>query len=108
MEELRSYTPEQQEISSIAKAFAHPVRIAILQKLLQQTACYHGDMAEELPIAKSTLSQHLHELKRAGLIHGEVNLPSVKYCIHNENWVKAKELFASLFHEIRLEDDCSC
>lgn len=108
MEKSRSYTPEQQQISKIAKALAHPVRIAILQKLLQQTACYHGDMAEELPIAKSTLSQHLHELKSAGLIHGEVNLPSVKYCIHTENWGKARDLFIGLFEDNALASDCLC
>jgi ArsR family transcriptional regulator len=86
------YTKEQEQAARFAKALGHPVRIAILQLLHSQTCCYHGDMAEELPIAKSTISQHLKELKDAGLIQGEINLPTVKYCINKENWELAKFL----------------
>ena len=70
-------TEEQERIARFAKALGHPIRIAILQMLASQTCCFHGDMSEILPIAKSTLSQHLKELKDAGLIQGEINLPSV-------------------------------
>ncbi|MBK9525776.1 MAG: helix-turn-helix transcriptional regulator [Bacteroidetes bacterium] len=80
------YSAEQEQMARFAKALGHPVRIAILQLLNTQSCCYHGDMAEELPIAKSTLSQHLNELKDAGLIQGTITPPSVKYCIHKENW----------------------
>jgi predicted transcriptional regulator len=86
------FTKEQEQAARFAKALGHPVRIAILQLLHTQTCCYHGDMAEELPIAKSTISQHLNELKDAGLIQGEINPPTVKYCINNENWALAKKL----------------
>ncbi|WP_304199671.1 helix-turn-helix transcriptional regulator [Flavobacterium alvei] len=80
------FTAEQEQTARFAKALGHPVRIAILQLLDNQTCCYHGDMAEELPIAKSTLSQHLNELKDAGLIKGNITPPTIKYCINRENW----------------------
>jgi predicted transcriptional regulator len=86
------FTKEQMQMARFAKALGHPVRIAILQLLNSQSCCYHGDMAEELPIAKSTISQHLNELKDAGLIQGEINLPTVKYCINKENWTLAKKM----------------
>ncbi|MBL0257473.1 MAG: winged helix-turn-helix transcriptional regulator [Bacteroidetes bacterium] len=90
------YSAEQEQMARFAKALGHPVRIAILQLLNTQSCCYHGDMAEELPIAKSTLSQHLNELKDAGLIQGTITPPSVKYCIHKENWKLAKKLLGAL------------
>ena len=84
------YTKEQEQIARFAKALGHPVRIAILQLLNSQSCCYHGDMALELPIAKSTLSQHLNELKAAGLIQGDITPPTVKECINRKNWYLAK------------------
>lgn len=90
------FTVDQKQIARFAKAMGHPVRIAILELLNSQSCCYHGDMAEELPIAKSTLSQHLNELKDAGLIQGNITPPTVKYCINKENWLLAKKLFAVL------------
>lgn len=102
----RKYTPEQEQLARFAKAMGHPVRIAILQLLQSQSCCYHGDMAEELPIAKSTLSQHLNELKDAGLIQGTLTLPSVKYCIHAKNWEKACSLFSGLLSQISLSENC--
>ncbi|MEX0813067.1 MAG: winged helix-turn-helix domain-containing protein [Chitinophagales bacterium] len=86
------FTQEQEQTARFAKALGHPVRIAILDLLNSQTCCFHGDMAEILPIAKSTLSQHLKELKEAGLIQGDITPPSTKYCINRENWDKAKSL----------------
>ena len=67
----------------------HPTRIAILEFLLKQENCYFGDIHEELPIAKATVSQHLKELKDSGLIQGEVETPKVKYCINKDNWIIA-------------------
>ena len=96
MPKTNYYTAEQEQIARFAKAMGHPVRVAILQLLNTQACCYHGDMAEELPIAKSTLSQHLNELKDAGLIQGNITPPTVKYCIHTENWLKAKALLDTL------------
>jgi predicted transcriptional regulator len=106
MSKSNYYTLEQEQIARFAKALGHPVRIAILQLLNSKSCCYHGDMAEELPIAKSTLSQHLNELKDCGLIQGSITPPSVKYCIHKENWTKANQLFRELFESISLNDDC--
>jgi len=65
----------------------------VLELLSKQSCCYSGDLTEELPIAKSTLSQHLKELKDAGLIQGEIETPKVKYCINKENWSEAQTLF---------------
>jgi ArsR family transcriptional regulator len=90
------FTDQQTDLARYAKSLGHPVRIAILQLLNSQSCCYHGDMAEELPIAKSTLSQHLNELKDAGLIQGTITPPTVKYCINRENWIIAKTLMNEL------------
>lgn len=90
------FTKEQKQMARFAKAIGHPVRIAILQLLNSKACCYHGDMAEELPIAKSTLSQHLNELKDAGLIRGDITPPTVKYCINRENWKLAKKMLNDL------------
>ena len=99
-------TKEQEQLARFAKAMGHPIRVAILQMLAKQTCCYHGDMSEVLPIAKSTLSQHLNELKDAGLIQGTITLPTVKYCINNENWLLAKSLFNSLLTEVSNNELC--
>lgn len=87
----------QEEIAKFAKALAHPTRLEILRLLSTQTCCFTGDLVELLPIAQSTVSQHLKELKSAGLIQGEINPPKIKYCINQENWRKAKLLFLEFF-----------
>ncbi len=92
-----SFSEEQILTARFAKALAHPVRLAILKILHSKACCYHGDMAEELPIAKSTLSQHLNELKNAGLIQGNITPPTTKYCIHKENFQLAKKLINNIF-----------
>ena len=103
----KQYTTEQEQIARFAKAMGHPARIAILQFLAKQKTCYFGDIHEELPIAQATVSQHLKELKDAGLIQGEIETPKVKYCIVRENWEYAKELFAEFFKtEICKDKDC--
>jgi ArsR family transcriptional regulator len=96
----KSYTIVQEKTARYAKALGHPVRVFIMDFLVKNTnkCCYSGDMAEELPIARSTLSQHLSELKSAGLIQGEINPPYIKYCINKENWAEAKELFGNFFN----------
>jgi len=99
-------TKEQEQLARFAKALGHPIRVAVLQMLAKQTHCYHGDMSEILPIAKSTLSQHLNELKDAGLIKGTFTPPTVKYCIHQENWALAKKMFEDLLTEIDNQEDC--
>ena len=84
-------------MARFAKALGHPVRIYILQYLSKQACCYSGDLSEILPIAKSTLSQHLKELKAAGLIQGETEAPRIRYCINKENWEMAKEMMQGVF-----------
>lgn len=88
---------KQKQLARFAKALGHPVRIYILELLSKQACCYSGDLSEVLPIAKSTLSQHLKELRNAGLIQGEIKAPKVKYCINHQNWDSAKNLFKNLF-----------
>jgi len=88
------------ETAKIAKAISHPVRVYILKKLSGFDACcYSGDLVDELPIGRSTLSQHLKELKYAGLIQGETEPPFIKYCLNHGNWEKAKKLFNQLFNK---------
>lgn len=87
------FTQEVQQIARISKALSHPVRVYILQKLSKMNSCcYSGDLVEEIPVGRSTLSQHLKELKYAGLIQGEINPPFIKYCINRGNWENAKRL----------------
>jgi ArsR family transcriptional regulator len=80
-----------------SKAMGHPTRIYILQLLSRQSCCYSGDLTEVLPIAKSTLSQHLQELKDAGLIQGQIEAPKIKYCLNRRNWNEAKSLMKQFF-----------
>ncbi len=88
---------ELKQLARFAKALAHPTRLLILKYLGSRNYCFTGDLVEVLPIAQSTVSQHLKELKEAGLIQGELNLPKIKYCINQENWEKAKKLFEKFF-----------
>ena len=81
----------QKQTARYAKAMGHPIRMYILQLLSKQSHCYSGDLSEVLPIAKSTLSQHLKELKNAGLIQGEIEAPKIKYCLNVENWKEAQK-----------------
>ena len=89
-------TPDQVKTARYAKALGHPVRVYVMQLLGSQSCCYSGDLSEVLPIAKSTLSQHLKELKDAGLIQGETEAPRIKYCINRENWNEARDLLKEL------------
>ena len=102
----KEFTTEQERLARFAKALGHPIRIAILQMLASQECCYHGDMSEVLPIAKSSLSQHLKELKDAELIQGEIIPPTVKYCINQESWKEAKNLFSLFFVAINKKENC--
>jgi len=94
------FTQEVLQIATISKALSHPVRVYILQKLSKMNSCcYSGDLVEEIPVGRSTLSQHLKELKYAGLIQGEINPPYIKYCINTKNWEKAKKLLDNFLNE---------
>lgn len=92
-----NYKKDTEALAKFAKALAHPTRIAILKRLENQSCCFTGDLVDELPLAQSTISQHLKELKNAGLIQGELKPPRIKYCINQENWKLAKTLFQQFF-----------
>jgi len=97
MTENSPISVEQEELARVAKAMSHPVRVYILEFLSKQACCYSGDLAEILPIARSTLSQHLKELKEAGLIQGNIEAPKIRYCINQENYQRAKKLMQTFF-----------
>jgi len=99
--EKKYYTETQEKMARYAKAIAHPARVYILDFLADNIdkCCYSGDMAEDIPIARSTLSEHLKALKEAGLIQGEINPPYIKYCINKANWEEAKSMFESFFRK---------
>ena len=101
------YTQQEEQLARFAKAMGHPARIAILRFLASQDNCFFGDIHEVLPIAKATVSQHLAELKDAGLIQGEIQAPKVKYCINKDNWLIAKQLFGA-FMALDVENKGCC
>ena len=90
-------TDEHKKLARYAKAMGHPVRAFILELMSKQSCCYSGDLSEILPIAKSTLSQHLKELKQAGLIQGEIESPKIRYCLNKKSWEEAKNLLKKTF-----------
>ncbi len=100
------YTTQEEQLARFAKAMGHPARIAILKFLASQETCFFGDIHEVLPIAKATVSQHLSELKDAGLIQGEIQPPKVKYCINKENWTLAKQLMEAFMCICKSTENC--
>ena len=102
------YKDEEIALARFAKAMGHPARIAILKYLASLDTCCFGDINKELSIAKSTVSQHLSELKDAGLIQGSIVPPKVNYCIDKRNWQKAKTLFGGFFTNRRKRTDTKC
>lgn len=95
------FTVKDNHIAKYAKALAHPARVAILKLLIQQKTCICGDIVEELPLSQSTVSQHLKELKEAGLIKGDIEGAKVCYCIDEKKWNIAKNLLSDLFVSYR-------
>ncbi len=100
------FTKKQNEIAAMAKAIAHPARIAILQQLIKTNACICGDLVNDLGLAQSTVSQHLKELRAVNLIQGTVEGTSVCYCINPKVWARYKDMFASLFSDYSGEENC--
>ncbi len=87
------FTQYQSDLARITKALSHPARVYIIEKLLMlKGCCTSGEMIGDIPIARSTLSRHLKELKMAGLIQGEIEPPHIKYCINKANWIEAEKL----------------
>ncbi len=101
------YSGDEVGMASIAKAISHPVRIRILKLLASQQCCFTGELTEVIPMAQSTISQHLKALLDSGLIQGEINPPKVRYCIHRANWLKAHAMFGGFFHaDLACRYDC--
>ncbi len=90
------FTATEQEVALVAKALGHPARVAILQLLARRQSCVCGELVLELPLSQSTVSQHLKELKAAGLVQGEVDGPRVCYCIDRAGWDRARQLLHDL------------
>jgi len=97
-----NYTQEDIKLARFAKALGHPARVAILRHLASLNTCCFNEISKELPIADSTVSQHMSELKNAGLIQGSFEPPKVQYCINIENWKLAKKYFRE-FIGIKIE-----
>ena len=100
------FTKKQNEIAVMARAIAHPARIAILQELIKANACVCGDLVEEVGLAQPTISQHLKELKNAGLIQGTIEGASVCYCINPKGWATFRTAFADFFDSNPSENKC--
>lgn len=101
------FSTEQNDIALFAKAFGHPARVAILQKLFKMDSCYCGNLVDEIGLAQPTISQHLKELKHLGLIKGNVEGTSVCYCIDKTNWKKMKTILLQFLNQdVDLKNEC--
>ncbi len=103
-----SFTQKEQDLASFAKAMAHPARIAILKVLAQHNECLCGEIVNVLPLAQSTVSQHLKELKKAGLINGVIDGPRSCYCINWKAFEKFNNEFSLLFNNLKLKNEKAC
>jgi DNA-binding transcriptional ArsR family regulator len=99
------FSEKENRIADLAKAFAHPARVAILTYLSENQTCMCGDLVNALPLSQSTVSQHLKELKRIGIIKGNIDPPKVCYCINEEVWKEAKMAFGFLLNAYQ---GCGC
>ncbi len=97
------FSPEEIHLADIARALSHPARIKILNILTDKNVCMCGDIVDLLPLSQSTVSQHLRELKRVGLIKGEIEGPKTCYCLDEAQLAKAKSAFLKLFSSV-----CRC
>jgi DNA-binding transcriptional ArsR family regulator len=100
------FSIKENKIAKIAKALAHPARIAILNLLVKRQACVCGDIVDELPLSQSTVSQHLKELKEAGLITGEIEGTKVCYCIDSREWKAAQAVLNQMFESYKEGNGC--
>jgi predicted transcriptional regulator len=100
------FSEEQNQLAQLLKAMAHPARIAILQQLMKSETCICGDLVDELGLAQATISQHLKELKNAGLIQGTIEGASVCYCINPETWKMLKKKTSSFFANFQVAKNC--
>ncbi len=100
------FTDQQNELAALAKALAHPARIAIIEYLLKSNTCINGDLVQELGLAQPTISQHLRELKSIGIIQGTIEGVSVCYCINPTRWIEIQKLFSDLFATFKNPSEC--
>jgi len=100
------FSSEQNKLASMAKVLGHPARIAIIQHLLQANQCINGDLVDELGLAQATISQHLKELKQAGIIKGTIGGTSMWYCINSEVWKEYQDAFNGLFDTYKEGKTC--
>ena len=100
------FTIKDNKIAKYAKALGHPARIAILQLLLKKQNCICGDIVDELPLSQSTVSQHLKELKEAGLIKGDIDGVKICYCIDEKEWKSAQSIFNTMFESYKVKMKC--
>ncbi|SFO49853.1 transcriptional regulator, ArsR family [Algoriphagus ornithinivorans] len=102
------FTDAQNELANVAKALAHPARIAIIQYLIKTNTCINGDLVQELGLAQATISQHLRELKEIDIIQGTIEGTKVNYCINPEKWNSIKSLFLGLFDQFNSNNSSTC
>lgn len=100
------FKKRQNKVANLAKAFDHPARVAILEYILNNETCICNDLVNELPLSQSTITQHLKELKRIGIVKGEVEGPKVNYCIDEQVWEEAKDIFIHFFTRFVKKNDC--
>lgn len=100
------FTNKQNQLATICKVLGHPARIAILDQIFSTEGCVCGDLVEEIGLAQATISQHLKELKHAGLIQGEIEGRSVCYCIHKENWEEVRAVLTPFLNHQPTEQNC--
>lgn len=103
-----AFIQKEQDLAEFAKALAHPARIAILKVLAQHNECICGEIVDVLPLAQSTVSQHLKELKNAGLITGTVDGPRSCYCINWKAFEKFMSEFSVLFNKLKVQNEKAC
>ena len=102
------FTDKQNEMALLMKALGHPARIAIIDYLLKVNTCICGDIVNELPLAQPTVSQHLKELKNAGLIKGNIEGNAICYCIDESTFLKFQNFLSELFGKIQVQKNNCC
>jgi DNA-binding transcriptional ArsR family regulator len=99
MIKVEAFSAELQELARFAKAISHPARLSILKYLAETKTCISGDISDYLPLSRSTVSQHLNELKELGLIHGQIDGLKVNYCLCTDTILKYKDMMDAFFKE---------
>ena len=102
------FSVKDNKVAKYAKVLSHPARVAILRLLIQKQSCICGDIVEELPLSQSTISQHLKEMKDAGLIKGDIEGTKVCYCIDEKEWDIAQKYMNELFNSYTKPDNKCC